>query len=270
MEIRDVIKFVMVLGMAGVMIACGGKEKKREAQVIPPDELVPVLEDIYLADGVFSLRYLRRQFPGTDSMSNYRDILMKYGYTVEDMKKTIDHYTDDNNMQELEAVYEVVLKDLRELLEKTFEEEHAPRPATDTSDLWNLKREFHLPREGQRNKIPFAVPVRGPGVYSLKIKIRISTSDGSKRPYIHLWFWRDDGTKEGERIEWDKRRVPKDGRWHQFVLAKKLTDPAMTHIKGFLADDENKDTTYIKRVDVKGIRLDMRPLLVHGKIPVAK
>ncbi len=270
MGMKSVFRIVVVVVVAGMMVACGGKEKERKAQVIPPDELVPVLEDIYLSDGVFSLRYLRSQFPGTDSMSNYRDILKKYGYTIEDMEKTIDHYTDDNNMQELEAVYEVVLKDLRELLEKTFEEEHAPPPRADTSDLWNLKREFHLPREGQRNKIPFSIPIKGPGVYSLKIKIKISTSDGSKRPYIHVWFWRDDGTKEGERIEWDRRRVPKDGRWHQFVIAKKLTDTRMTHIKGMLVDDENRDTTYIKRVDVKGVRLDMRPLLVHGEIPFAR
>jgi hypothetical protein len=174
-------------------------------------------------------------------------------------------------MKELEVIYDVVTKDLRDLLEKSFEEEHAADiRGKEKSDLWPGKRSFSLPREGQRNKIPVSVPLRGPGVYSLSLKIRYSNSDGSKRPYIHLWFWKDDGTPQGKRIEWDKRRIPKDGRWHQFILAKKLTDGSMTHLKGFLADDENKDTTYIKRLEIKDIRLDMKPLISHGKIPFVK
>ena len=262
-------KLVFLVILAGLVISCGSKEKKEQGRVIPAQELVPVLEDIYLADGIFSLRYLREKMPGTDSMSNYRDILKKYGYTLDDLNKTIDHYTSDTRMNELQLIYEQVVKDLRDTLEKTFEEEHIQRAPTDTTDLWPRKREFHLPREGQRNKIPFNVPLRGPGVYSLTVKVKVAKEDGSKDPYIHVWFWKRDGTPEGKRIEWAKRRIPKDGRWHQFILARKLTDPSYTHLKGYLLDDENKDKKYIKRADIKGLKLYRRPLLPeHDQTPI--
>ncbi len=267
---NGLLRIVVLVLLAGMVVACGGK-KEPEGQVIPPDELVPVLEDLYVADGYFSLRYLREQVAGTDSMSNYRDILKKYGYTLRDMEKTIDYYTKEDHLEELKGVYDVVTKDLRDLLEKTFEEEHtAGMQGKQAEDLWVGPREYHLPREGQRDKIAVDIPLRGPGVYSLSLKIKISHNDGSKRPYIHLWFWKDDGTKEGKRIAWDMRRVPKDGRWHRFILAKKLTDGSMTHLKGYLVDDENRDTTYVKRVDIKEVRLDMKPLVDHYKMPVAK
>ncbi len=266
---RHLFLIVLVI-FSGLVLSCGGREKKEQARLIPPDDLVPVLEDIYLADGIFSMRYLREQMPGTDSMSNYRDILAKYGYTLEDMNKTIDYYTGDTRMKELEAIYDQVVKDLRDQLDKTFEDEHIRHEKKEANDLWTGKREFHLPREGQRNKIPFTVPLRGPGVYSLKVQVRINKEDGSKNPYIHVWFWQNNGTKEGKRIAWTKRKIPKDGRWHQFILAKKITDPEFTHLKGFLLDDENKDTTYIKHADLKGIRLDVRPLIPGYNQPHVK
>ncbi len=249
---------LVVLLVLAVLSSCGrGKEEKD--RIIPKEDLVSVLEDIYLANGIFSLTSMRKMFPGTDSLSNYRDIVAKYGYTLEDLRKTINHYTHEERIEKLVQVYEEVVKDLSTLQEKSFEEETlgpAGRKHMGVDDLWVGDREYHLPRQGQRNKIPFKVKIPGPGMYTLSLMVKVHRDDGSRKPYIHVWF--SDG--KGKKIEWRKQTLRQDGEWHQYILAKKLTDPLYGYLEGFLMDDENRDGHYIKQVDIRDIRLDIKPL----------
>ncbi len=261
---RKAVVFLLVLVM---LLSCHRKGGKK-VRIIPRDDLVSVLEDIYLANGLFSLSTMRNRFPGTDSLSNYRDILQKYGYTLEDLEKTIDYYTSEARLAELEGVYEEVVKDLSTLQERSFEEEHLAPPGEEPGppgDLWRGDREYHLPRQGRRNKIPFTVELQGPGMYTLSLSVKVHEDDGSRRPFIHVWFAEreDDG---GRKLEWRRKTLKKDGKWHQYILAKKLTDPSFRYLKGYLLDDMNKDSSYIKQADIRDIRLDIKPP-APGRLP---
>ena len=252
-------RIFLLLSVFVLLGACSSHEKIRKKNVIPQNDLVSILEDLHMANSMFSLSYLREKYPGTDSISNYRDIFARYGYTLKDFNNTVTYYTD--HLEEYVKIYDQVVKDLNEREGKI---EEMPPEGTGKhfrkENLWNMNTEWHLPREGQRYKIPFSIPVAGPGVYTLSMRIRIGKNDGSVRPAITVYFWYDDGTDEGRKISRERKKLDKDGKIKQYMLAKKLTDPKVTHIKGFLLDDRNKDTLYIKHADVTDIKLDVKPL----------
>jgi len=237
------------------------KRKGRENDIIPKEDMIHILEDIHIANGFFSMSDLRKEYTGTDSISNYRDIIVKYGYSPEDFKKTVNYYTD--HLEEYEIIYEEVIKDLKEMQEKMYDNVMLTgemKKKKKDGNMWTLKTEWHLPREGQRNKIPFSVKVDGPGVYMLSMRIRLGKNDGSRRPFISAYFWYNDSTKEGHRIFWKKKRLKKTGDiYKQYILSKELKDTLVTHLKGFLLDDENNDTLYIKHADIKDINLNVKP-----------
>ncbi len=254
------MRFVLIVFSWILLFGSCTFHKSGKEVVIPKQDWIHIIEDIHIANGFFSMSYLRRKYPGTDSISNYRDVIGKYGYTMKDFYKTLDYYTD--HMNEYEAVYEVVMKDLKEMQENTYKEEMMPmgvRRERVPAGLWTEKTEWHVPREGQRNRIPFSVEVKDPGVYTLSMRIRVGKNDGSKHPHISAWFWYDDGTEEGHRIHWKEKRLVKGDGYRQYILSKALKDTLVTHLKGFLLDDENTDTLYIKHADIRDIRLDVKP-----------
>ena len=250
---------VFIMSWVLLLNACSNGEKTKK-HIIPQGDMVNILEDIHLANGLFSMSYLRKKYPGTDSISNYRDILARYGYSLKDFQNTVTYYT--HHMIEYENVYDQVTKNLNELQEQMYDREMQKakmRRRKRQGNLWTMKTEWHLPREGQRDKISFHVLVNGPGIYTLSMRIRISKDDGSRLPFVSAYFWYDDGTEQGHRIYWKKKRLIKGNDFRQYILAKELKDKKVTWLKGYLLDDENKDTLYIKHADVKDIRLDVKP-----------
>ncbi|MCD6201746.1 MAG: DUF4296 domain-containing protein [Bacteroidales bacterium] len=255
---------LFILSWIILLNACSpGDKKNRKKDIIPREDMVHILEDVHLINGFFSMSYLRKIYPGTDSLSNYRDVIGKYGYSLDDFNNTIDYYAD--HLNDYEKIYEEVLKDLKSMQESSYKSEMHGRgmrmkPRGREENLWTMKTEWHLPREGTRNKIPFSVEVNGRGVYTLNLRIRIGKNDRSRHPFILAYFCRDDSTKEENRIYWKRQKLKKTGdEYKQYILSAELKDSLVTHLQGFLLDDENTDTLYIKHADIKDIKLDVKP-----------
>ena len=253
---------LLIISLSWIILlsACSSKDKEKKTIIIPKDDMVNILEDIHMANGIFALGYVRKKYPGTDSLGNYRDIFSRYGYTMQDFQRSLDYYI--GHLKEYDVIYDQVIKDFNTLQESLYNRDMLPeerRKMKREGNLWTLKTEWHLPREGQRNKIPFSVPVKGPGVYTLSMRIHVGRNDGSRHPYILVYFWNDDGTPGGHRIYWKKKHLTKGAEFKQYILSKALKDTNITYLKGYLLDDENKDTLYIKHADIRDIFLDVKP-----------
>jgi hypothetical protein len=249
--------FVLSLLIAG---GCSTENHKiRKKEIIPEKDLIPILVDMHMANAMFSLSSLRVEYPGTDSLSNYRDILSQYGYQMGDFDNTLIYY--EKHMNELEAIYEQVMKRLQDIEREVRGGDLliGSAPGQHNTNIWTKQTEYHLPREGARNKIPFSVPVYKTGMYILSARIRLFRDDQSEDPTIHAYFWYDDGTTEGKQIPIKDQPLPKDNQIHQYTLSGTCNDSSITHLKGFLLDDKNKDTLYMKHADVLDIRVVFKP-----------
>ncbi|NOY36683.1 MAG: DUF4296 domain-containing protein [Chlorobi bacterium] len=244
-----------------IPLGCSRESKKiREKDIIPPDDLVPILVDLHIGNSMFSLSSLRNKYPGSDSISNYQEIIGQHGYTVEDFEKTLTYYED--HLEDYLSIYDRVLKKLNDI-ERDVLANEAPKhyePGTYRDTLWNTRTEWHLPREGRRNKIPFSIPVEKKGVYTLSARIRLHRDDQSKHPTITAFFWYANGSKDGMRIPMKKQNLVKDNQVHLYIVSGTLKDNKITHLKGFLLDHENPDTNFVKHADVFDVRVDFKPL----------
>ena len=100
-----------------VLYSCNFRNNQNR---IPEKDVVKILTELYVADGLLTFPSIRNYFSSKDSTSNYIDIIRKNGYTKERMDKTLKYYYD-KKPKKLENIYDQVLSKLSEkqiLIEK--------------------------------------------------------------------------------------------------------------------------------------------------------
>lgn len=90
---------ILILLLLPVLFSCSKSEKN----IIPEQELVQIVSEMYLADQYLENHETIRAM--SDTLLVYDGIFAKYGYTFEDYKRTINVYLQDGNM-----MYKVYLK----------------------------------------------------------------------------------------------------------------------------------------------------------------
>lgn len=248
-SIRWFVLLVICLGMA----CQHPKERVKKTEIIPKENLVPVLAEIHLADALLQMSEVRQNYPGRDSISNYQDILKKHGYTKEMFDRTIEFY--ENDPDELNDLYEEVVSELTQLQSEINQRTRQITPDDLTSNLWNQKTVWHLPDDGRINRIGFKIPVTGPGKYLLFATIRMHPDDGSIEPRVTAFFWFDDGTETGFSIPFEPSPIPKNGKIITHTLSLNLKDDRATHISGFLLDHNPRSGNWEKHVDVLNAKI---------------
>ena len=251
------INFLILVFIPIFSISCihhEGSIKRRN--IIPEKDFITILEDIHLADAIISSPYLVSKHPGLDTLSNYRDILMQHGYTMEDLNKTLLYYTD--KPEQLEQVYEKVIDNLSQLESEVSSRRYfEDGEETKSVDLWTDKSEWHLPVDGKQIKIPFSIPIDTPGTYILRAQIKMYQDDGSSNPKITAYYWYDNGSELGQRYIFPRNPISKNGQWKSHALILETHDTLITHIKGFLIDHKDKKSSWEKHLDIRGVSLKL-------------
>jgi len=204
------IRFILYVCFIFITACRPSEDKIRKTDLIPVDNMVPILVEMHLADGLMETTSIRMRYPGRDSISNYQDVLRKHGYSKEVFDKTIAYY--NNDPEKLNDLYEVVIEELtkfqsevQQIGRQKVEDDRMP-------DLWNQKAVWHLPDDGRINRVPFNIPVSEPGKYILTATIRMHLDDGSINPRITAYFWFNDGTEAGYRIPFETSKIKKNSR----------------------------------------------------------
>jgi len=248
------MRTIFFLGLVLIMIVVSCSDdpnKTRKKDTIPPDDLTQIIVDIHLTDNLMSNRSILSMFPGTDSISNYKNIFDSYGYSIEDFKNSIDYYAD--RPDDFELIYEQVLNQLSEI-EGAIKNQNLSGGASDSpGNLWNDKMEWHLPADGPQNKIPFSIEIQEDGFYVIRVRIKMYQDDQSVDPVVSAWFWYDDGTEEGKTFPFPESKIPKSDAWKFHAMTLRVPDPKVTHIKGFLLNHARKEGFWNKHVDVDNI-----------------
>jgi len=231
----------------------GNKIKKRD--ILKNNEFISVLIDIHKADGIIQFKNLQAESNASDSVSLYNYVLKKHNISREKFRKTIDYYAVHN--EDYLVIYDSVQsffnkreKELQIAADKDKEEEHRKEKLKDTTELWNLKKEWNLPEDGKKNPIPFKIITDKQGIYFLKARIRIFPDDRSVNQRMTIIANYTDGTKDVN----SNGTMVKDGKFDDFdvsVITNKKKK--LKYISGWLFD--HSKGTKSKHAQIKNISL---------------
>jgi hypothetical protein len=228
------------------------KSSHSQNRLIPTKDLVDVLTELYVADGLLSLPPVHFKFAAKDSTSNYVDIIQRHGYTKERMDYTMRYYFE-KKPKKLENIYDQVLTRLSEK-QALLEKEVPPAPVV-LFNLWKGPGSFEVPETGTKNPAWFNVPIKDTGNFMLSFTAIVFPDDQSLNPRVTVFFWHTDSSKTEFKINWPETKLPKDGKMHSYSLNKRNSNPAMTHISGWLLDSDPKEGRWIKHAKIVNITL---------------
>jgi hypothetical protein len=112
--------FALVL-LVFVMISSSCQEKKK----IPREEMISILVDIHLLDGVIQQDRYRQRLKMPDSLNVYSHVLEKHGYTREQFDSTMNFYSRDP--RKFERIYQDVMSRLNRMETRAREEKEKKR-----------------------------------------------------------------------------------------------------------------------------------------------
>ncbi len=113
-------KLIIVL-LSIIAFSCGKKGKVPD-YVIPQDDMINIIIDIHITDGLLTVKEIRRDLTRNDSIDYYKGIFVKYGYSREEFDSSIYFYS--KNINKYDEIYAEVLNQLNEMETELIQEEN--------------------------------------------------------------------------------------------------------------------------------------------------
>ena len=237
----------LLLGL--ILFSCTIIGKK---YLIPEKNLIPLLVDIHLADGM-AISYRFISLPDNlDSTVLYSSIFEKHGVSRMQFDSTMSYYT--NHPDDLNKIYEKVIERLSKLESEIRNEEKEEKTKKETV-IWEDSSSYMLPADGRINRISFNVAVSKLGEYTIHAKIKVFNDDESIAPKMNAFFWHDNDTADGYSDYFKSKAIKKDKNLNNYEITKKLHNKNITHIKGNIYDHSNQDSLFSKHAYITGIKI---------------
>lgn len=244
-----------LLLLVTVILFSGSCHVFHKKYIIPEKKLVQVLVDIHIADAIAMIVPYSDPDNIPDSAQVYSALFKKHHITRAQFDSTMAYYT--RKPEKLTKIY----TEVNTILNKRESDITAEgeKPADDKKIvIWQDNKIYILPQMGKREKIEINIPVSKAGVYTFSAKIKMYDDDQSVAPRITLFFWYDNGTPKGYREYFTSTPVLKNGQADNYTVSRQLTNPNITHIKGFVLDHSNPDTLFTKHAIVSELKMYFR------------
>jgi hypothetical protein len=207
------------------------KNKVDNKNLIPEKELVSILTDAFIADGLLTLPKIHYLYSSLDSLSAYIQIIERHGYTKAAMDKTLKYYFIKKPKQ-LIVIYDQVLGVLSEM-ESRYEREGVLLQSS-ISNIWKGKEFFCFPDIKGADSTRFSIPIKKPGYYTLTFSATVFPDDQSVNPQITAYTCNLDSLATGKRIYAKTINYLKDGRPHIYTLVFKVPEKTQLLLRGWL------------------------------------
>jgi len=249
-----ILKYASLVLLIALATSCN---RERRKYLIPADQMVDVIADMHLADAIALNNEPRYSGFELDSATLYQSVFDKYGVTRAMFDSTLSYYSA--RPQQFQTIYTQVTAKLNLMLQDALDNPE-PEPELEKTELiWEGTSIYALPEMGENNKVEVDIPIKSTGDYTLTATIKVYTDDQSLDPRISLYYWYDDGSENGYRVNFDDVVLPKDGNQHEYNVPMVQSNPLVTHIKGFILNDSNSDTLYRKHALVSEIKVTYIP-----------
>jgi hypothetical protein len=247
------IRFTILILIMFSLIAgsCSGRKNKLDHRnLIPEKELVSILTDVHIADGLLILPKIYYLFSSLDSIPSYYQIIEKHGYSKETMDKTMKYYFI-KKPKELIRIYDQVLGILSEM-ESLIEKEVILEQGR-IANLWPGKENYSFPDPSGTDSTRFDITLNRPGIYTLKFSATLFPDDQSANPRITAYLCHQDSIETGKRDYIETINYLKDGQPHTYTLIVKIPDIRTLHLRVWLYDFDNHPDEMGKHVIIETI-----------------
>ena len=235
------------------LFSCHGKEEIPDSSdLIPRKDLIAILTEIHIADGLLPNRKIQNWILSVDSVSTYYYIIEKHGYKKETFDKTM-HYYFVKKPKDLIRIYDGILGKLSEmesLLEKEvmISREHA-------SNLWPGEKNYYFPETSDSDSVGFELSLSGSIIYTLKFTATIFPDDQSVNPKAIAYSVDADSLLTGKITHYQTLGFIKDGQAHTYTIKLKGNINKVIKVKGNLYDSDNCIEGWQKHVSFENIAL---------------
>ncbi len=255
--IRNILLVVLIFAV--IILSCTGRKNKTEHRdLIPENELISVLTDIYMADGLLSLPKINNLYAGIDSVTAYKQVIEKHGFTQAQLDRTIRFYFIKKPKRFI-RIYDKVLGRLSEIQSRIDKEYPVPRP--DQANLWQGRPFYSIssPHEAENPEINFQIPVSG--FYTLKFNLTIYPDDQLPAPRLDMFIYGVDTASAGEKFYFPSMPFIKDGLPHTYKSTVFLKNPGKRlFIKGWFVTRKYLRPDVVEFMTVDNISLSRSPL----------
>ncbi len=221
-----------------------------EKGLIPEKIFSRILYEVHLTDGLLSLPDIHDKYYPRDSLANYQDIAESYGYSKEDMDKTLRYYFI-TKPKRLIRIYDNVLARLSEM-EIMLEEESIDIPAPQ-GGMWKGAQQYHFAGRSDTSKLYFDHIFYIAGKYLLEYTLTLYPADETLNPCFTYFTCRADSIQNGRRNYFRGIEYLRDGQPHTYSYNLNIPDNLPLLIRGRLLDFENNPDGILRHAKVENI-----------------
>lgn len=252
---RYVVNIIILLVAATTVFqftSCNGRRSKEKVNdLIPVVKLVPLLTDVYLADGLIAVPSVQEKHWLKDSTQIYTEVIESHGFTKPQLDRTMRYYFI-SKPKKLQKIYDAVIANLSAIESKVNSMDDA---VVTSENLWPGESSYSLPETALTDKVSFDLAIVDTGLYTFTASFRIFPDDQSENPRITLWFWKPDTSAAGVSIYWPEVTLPKDGVAAVRTVSAHITDPTYTRIRGWLMNHDDKEGQWEKHAQIGTISI---------------
>jgi hypothetical protein len=142
-------------------------------KLIPEKELISILIDIHITDGLLALPRINTTYSILDSITTYYHVIEKHGYTKDMMDKTMKYYFI-KDPKRLNKIYDIVLERLSEMESRIEKRSYVEQARL--SNLWPGKDFYAAPSTGN-GSAGFDITLSKQGFYRLAFTTTVYPDD---------------------------------------------------------------------------------------------
>jgi len=247
-----VLLYIMICTLL-VLSSCSGRKKRlNHKNMIPEKELIKILTDTYIADGILGLPSIRYWYTTADSLLTYNKVIEQHGYTKEAMDRTMKYYFI-KKPKELVEIYDRVLGNLSEM--ESLVEKEMQLHIAQTSEFWKGKTTYILPDPSGDDSTSFDIKIAGSGFYTLRFTAIIFPSDELEKPRLFGYTCHLDSIETGKRDYLNTIEYIKDGQPHEYHMRVNVPYNRPLYLKGWFINSHSYSESLEKHAIIKAISL---------------
>ena len=255
---RFFIYIMIVLSVASG--SCSARQDKLDQKkLIPEKDFIMILTDIHIANGLLAIPKINARYSVLDSISTYFQVIEKYGYTKEEMDKTMKYYFI-KNPKKLNEIFDQVLVTLSK--RESGIEKESLLEQNRKSNRWRGRDFFAEPSESGSDSTRFDFNFTETGYYILNFTSTVYPDDESLNPRPIIYSTLSDSVDTEKRTYLKSTNYLKDGQPHNYSII--LTDPKKKdmHIRGWFFDSDKRQNKVVNHFKIENISIMFSPALL--------
>jgi hypothetical protein len=242
---------ILLLVTLIIFSSCVSRRSKLDSRhLIPEKELVPILTEIYLEDGMLGIPRINVKYAPFDSLTTYYYIVEKHGYDKEIMDKTMKYYFV-RKPRKLIQIYDKVLGTLSEM--ESRNRRIIALSKTKPGTLWTGSDSYYFPDPLGIDSTTFEIRMNRPGKYILNASVTVFPDDLSFNPGLTAYTCDSDSMETGKRTYSKPVLYLKDGYPHLYTMTFSSSSKDTLILKGDLFDTENMPDEWGKHFQILNI-----------------